>query len=81
MIRGPDLTIALTVANMSLMRTQITSSRRYMIQNDFKLIKYSLKYNKNSKKKKFHTCLCGTLWENLKLYQLLGSVYINCYVR
>jgi hypothetical protein len=64
MIRGPDLTIALTVANMSLMRTQITSSRRYMIQNDFKLIKYSLKYNKNSKKKNstlVYVGLCGRI--------------------
>jgi hypothetical protein len=50
MIHGPDLTIALTVTNRSLMRTQITSSRRYVRQNDFKLIEYSLKYNKNSKK-------------------------------
>jgi hypothetical protein len=38
MIHGPDLTIALTVTNRSLMRTQITSSRRYVRQNDFKLI-------------------------------------------
>jgi hypothetical protein len=64
MIHGPDLTIALTLANMSLMRTQITSSRRYVRQNDFKLIEYSLKYNKNSKKENstlIYVRVCGRI--------------------
>ena len=52
MISGPDLTIALTVANISLMMTQITS-RGYMLQNDFKLIIHSPKHTKISKKKNY----------------------------
>jgi hypothetical protein len=76
MIRDPDLTIALTVANMSLMKTQITSSRRYMIQNDFKLIKYSLKYDEIRNKEKFYAWVCENLWENLKLFQLLEEIIL-----
>jgi hypothetical protein len=64
MIRDLDLTIALTVANMSLMRIQITSSRRYMIQYDFKFVEYLLKFNKISNKKNstlVYVGLCGRI--------------------
>jgi len=73
MIRGPDLTIALTVANMSLMRTQITSSWRYMIQNDFKLIKYSPKYNKNSNTSNSTLIFVGDC-ESFRSYQILDRL-------
>ena len=49
---------------------KIVSSRRYMIQNDFK----SIKYNKISNKKNFtlvYVRICGRI---LILYQLLESV-------
>jgi hypothetical protein len=54
---------------------KIVSSRRYMIQNDFKLIKYSLKYNKNSKKKNSTLVYVGICERILILYQPLESVY------
>jgi hypothetical protein len=73
MIPGPGHTIPLTMANISLMRTQITSGRRYMIQNDFKLIKYSIKNNKNGNKQNSTLGVVGFSERILKLFQLRNS--------
>jgi hypothetical protein len=53
---------------------KIVSSRRYMIQNDFKLINYSLKYSKISNKKNFTLVYVGV---SERIFQLLGSVNIS----
>ena len=74
MIHGPGRTIALTMANMSLMRTQITSGRSYMIQIDFKLIKYSLKYDKISNKKNSTLVVVGVSERILNEFQLFVSL-------
>jgi hypothetical protein len=74
MIHGRGRTIALTMANMSLMRTQITSGRRYMTQFDVKLIKYSLKNNKNGNKQNSTRGVVGFSERILKLFQLRNSI-------
>jgi hypothetical protein len=74
MIHGPDLTIALTLA-MSLMRTQITPGRRFTIQIDFKLIKYSQKYGKISNKKNSTLVVVGVSERILNVFRLFGSLY------
>jgi len=61
MIHSPGRTIALTMANTPLMRTEISLVLRYMTQIEFKIIKYSLKYRKISYKKKFCACVCESL--------------------
>jgi hypothetical protein len=56
---------------------KIMPSRRYMIQNDFKSIEYSLKYNKNGKKQNFTLRVVGF---SERIFQLLGTLKIIYYV-
>lgn len=54
---------------------KILSSRRYMIQNDLKLIKYSLKYNKNSKKKNSRLFM----WDFVGEFEIISTFRISKY--
>jgi hypothetical protein len=70
-----DLTIALTVENISLMMTQITSGRRSKLQNDFKLIVHSPKHTKISNIKNSTLEYVGICGRILIFYEPLGSAY------